>query len=341
MVGSPGGATSPDGGNRADEGISLIEVAGNATATSFRLRGDYVALDGMPYQYRLYAYGPGLQDGAADDGRSGWRRAPRLTGTIAGRRLHGRAHPGGRAAGAGLHRCADGVVRTPGDRGVQARAGQIGVVLGAEGGGHGRFRNRGSQTKDATEPPGRGAERRRPRPRASGGRGHGVQTKNGRAESRGLSTWHTSSCRGSAPDGGGHRTACGRGLRGRGPGTGAHRRASAGRGPGLPGRGPGPGRGRPHGRGLAGHGASPGGLPGAGHGHGFHPGQHRVHRRDRRRGGPQGRGRRHHRGVDARRDQGFRRKPAPPRGPAARRAGKPRWRGSSPNACGSTRAPSA
>ncbi|WP_323025507.1 autotransporter outer membrane beta-barrel domain-containing protein [Castellaniella sp.] len=69
VAGSPGGATSPDGGNRADEGISLIQVAGNATATSFRLRGDYVALDGMPYQYRLYAYGPGSEHGAADDGQ--------------------------------------------------------------------------------------------------------------------------------------------------------------------------------------------------------------------------------------------------------------------------------
>ncbi|MCZ2159076.1 autotransporter outer membrane beta-barrel domain-containing protein [Bartonella sp. 220] len=55
VSGSPGGSTGR-GGN--DQGISLIQVSGKAEKDSFRLNNDYVALDGLPYQYRLYAYGP-------------------------------------------------------------------------------------------------------------------------------------------------------------------------------------------------------------------------------------------------------------------------------------------
>ncbi|MHC5306973.1 autotransporter family protein, partial [Bartonella sp. LJL80] len=63
---SPGGATST-GGNLAGEGISLIQVAGNAAEESFKLRGGYVTMNGLPYQYSLYAYGPGAKNGAADE----------------------------------------------------------------------------------------------------------------------------------------------------------------------------------------------------------------------------------------------------------------------------------
>ncbi|AGF76277.1 autotransporter outer membrane beta-barrel domain-containing protein [Bartonella vinsonii] len=52
---SPGGSTGEGGNN---QGISLIQVSGKAEEDSFLLNNDYVALDGLPYQYRLYAYGP-------------------------------------------------------------------------------------------------------------------------------------------------------------------------------------------------------------------------------------------------------------------------------------------
>ncbi|WP_455473901.1 autotransporter outer membrane beta-barrel domain-containing protein [Bartonella sp. B30(2025)] len=44
------------------EGISLIQVSGTAHQDSFKLHGDYVALRGSPYQYRLHAY-YGVADG--------------------------------------------------------------------------------------------------------------------------------------------------------------------------------------------------------------------------------------------------------------------------------------
>jgi outer membrane autotransporter protein len=69
VAGSPGGLTSPDGGKSAAEGISLVQVAGNASASSFRLQGEYATLDGLPYRYGLYAYGPGSENGVADDGQ--------------------------------------------------------------------------------------------------------------------------------------------------------------------------------------------------------------------------------------------------------------------------------
>ena len=39
-----------------NEGISVVQVGGKATATSFTLAGDYVAAAGSPIQYRLFAY---------------------------------------------------------------------------------------------------------------------------------------------------------------------------------------------------------------------------------------------------------------------------------------------
>jgi outer membrane autotransporter protein len=41
------------------EGISLAQVSGNASGDSFKLAGGYVAANGSPYQYRVFAYGPG------------------------------------------------------------------------------------------------------------------------------------------------------------------------------------------------------------------------------------------------------------------------------------------
>lgn len=64
---SPGGQTSPDASNRASEGISVIQVGGLSTENTFSLHGGYVALGGLPYEYRLYAYGPGSSNGAAED----------------------------------------------------------------------------------------------------------------------------------------------------------------------------------------------------------------------------------------------------------------------------------
>ncbi len=58
--------TSAGGANLASEGISLIQVGGTAAADSFQLAGSYVAMAGKPYQYRLYAYGPGATMGPAD-----------------------------------------------------------------------------------------------------------------------------------------------------------------------------------------------------------------------------------------------------------------------------------
>lgn len=57
-----GGASTAgrDGVNGPEDGISLIQVGGNASVESFRLVGDYVAVG--PWQYRLRAYGPGQSD---------------------------------------------------------------------------------------------------------------------------------------------------------------------------------------------------------------------------------------------------------------------------------------
>lgn len=50
-------------GNTNISGISLIQVAGTSTENAFALQGGYVAAG--PFQYRLYAYGPGASNGAA------------------------------------------------------------------------------------------------------------------------------------------------------------------------------------------------------------------------------------------------------------------------------------
>jgi len=65
-AGSPGGLTSPGGGLNADEGISLIQAAGQAAPEAFSLFGGYVTLNDQPYQYRLVSYGPGAEDGLAE-----------------------------------------------------------------------------------------------------------------------------------------------------------------------------------------------------------------------------------------------------------------------------------
>jgi len=65
VLGSPGGLTSPSGANRNNEGISLIQVSGNASEHSFALAGGYITMSQLPYEYRLYAYGPGSSNGRA------------------------------------------------------------------------------------------------------------------------------------------------------------------------------------------------------------------------------------------------------------------------------------
>ncbi|VFS56845.1 P.93 [Leminorella grimontii] len=63
---NPQPTTAGGGTGSSCEGISLIQVNGQATAASFQLAGGYVAMDGKPYQYRLYAYGPDSEHGQAD-----------------------------------------------------------------------------------------------------------------------------------------------------------------------------------------------------------------------------------------------------------------------------------
>ncbi|WP_375672097.1 MULTISPECIES: autotransporter outer membrane beta-barrel domain-containing protein [unclassified Bartonella] len=62
VAGSPGGYTGK-GGNA--EGISIIQVSGQAKQDSFQLEGGYVALNALPYQYKLYSYGPESEFGKA------------------------------------------------------------------------------------------------------------------------------------------------------------------------------------------------------------------------------------------------------------------------------------
>ncbi|WP_375623938.1 autotransporter outer membrane beta-barrel domain-containing protein [Bartonella sp. TT119HLJHH] len=62
VAGSPGGYTGK-GGNA--EGISIIQVSGEAKQDSFQLEGGYVALNALPYQYKLYSYGPESEFGKA------------------------------------------------------------------------------------------------------------------------------------------------------------------------------------------------------------------------------------------------------------------------------------
>ncbi|WP_375626605.1 autotransporter outer membrane beta-barrel domain-containing protein [Bartonella sp. MU37NMGALS] len=62
VSGNLGGYTGR-GGN--DEGISIIQVSGQAKQDSFQLDGGYVALNELPYQYKLYSYGPESNFGKA------------------------------------------------------------------------------------------------------------------------------------------------------------------------------------------------------------------------------------------------------------------------------------
>ncbi|AQX28239.1 autotransporter outer membrane beta-barrel domain-containing protein [Bartonella sp. JB15] len=64
-------AVSGSGGDEMDrvgnnKGISIIQVSGTAEQDSFKLSNNYMTLDNLPYQYRLYAYGPGSDLGPAD-----------------------------------------------------------------------------------------------------------------------------------------------------------------------------------------------------------------------------------------------------------------------------------
>lgn len=65
-AGSPGRLTSPSGVITNDEGISVVQVAGASTVGAFSLAGGYVVAPDSPYEYRLYAYGPGSVHGTAE-----------------------------------------------------------------------------------------------------------------------------------------------------------------------------------------------------------------------------------------------------------------------------------
>jgi len=69
MVGSNGESTSLFGTNAAHEGISLVQVSGQAQPDSFVLEGGYITLNGSPYTHKLYAFGSGSAYGAADSGQ--------------------------------------------------------------------------------------------------------------------------------------------------------------------------------------------------------------------------------------------------------------------------------
>ncbi len=58
------GAFGPTGIPNAVDGISLVQVAGASTANAFTLPGGYIS-GGTPFQYKLYAYGPGSPNGPA------------------------------------------------------------------------------------------------------------------------------------------------------------------------------------------------------------------------------------------------------------------------------------
>ncbi|MEN3929704.1 autotransporter outer membrane beta-barrel domain-containing protein [Microvirga sp. W0021] len=66
MVGGTGALTDLTT-NGASNGISVVQVSGDASESSFQLLGGYVTAVGSPYQYSLYAYGPTSTNGAADE----------------------------------------------------------------------------------------------------------------------------------------------------------------------------------------------------------------------------------------------------------------------------------
>ncbi|UNF51600.1 autotransporter outer membrane beta-barrel domain-containing protein [Bartonella krasnovii] len=75
VPGSPGALTG-EGGN--DQGISIIQVYGQAAEDSFQLKGGYVTLKDSPYQYHLKSYGPSSALGTADSNQ----RVLKNTGTF-------------------------------------------------------------------------------------------------------------------------------------------------------------------------------------------------------------------------------------------------------------------
>ncbi|AQX27437.1 MULTISPECIES: autotransporter outer membrane beta-barrel domain-containing protein [unclassified Bartonella] len=65
VTGQNGSAKDDIGRNGNTQGISLIQVSGTAQENSFKLEGEYITIDGSPYRYSLYAYGPGSSRGQA------------------------------------------------------------------------------------------------------------------------------------------------------------------------------------------------------------------------------------------------------------------------------------
>jgi len=61
LPGSPGALT----GDTANDGISIVQVYGNASASSFALAGGYVPVG--VYEYKLYAFDPGQSDASQRD----------------------------------------------------------------------------------------------------------------------------------------------------------------------------------------------------------------------------------------------------------------------------------
>jgi len=51
-----------DNREHSNEGISLVQVSGTSSPGAFVLSGGYVAAPNSPYQYRVFAYGPGQTD---------------------------------------------------------------------------------------------------------------------------------------------------------------------------------------------------------------------------------------------------------------------------------------
>ncbi|WP_208438154.1 autotransporter outer membrane beta-barrel domain-containing protein [Bartonella taylorii] len=52
--------------NKGSRSVSVVQVSGDAREDSFQLMGNYIAINGLPYQYRLRGYGPGSSFGKAD-----------------------------------------------------------------------------------------------------------------------------------------------------------------------------------------------------------------------------------------------------------------------------------
>ncbi|CBI75826.1 conserved exported protein of unknown function [Bartonella clarridgeiae 73] len=66
VTGQNGSAKDDIGRDGNTQGISLIQVSGAAQENSFKLEGGYITINGSPYRYSLYAYGPGSSRGQAN-----------------------------------------------------------------------------------------------------------------------------------------------------------------------------------------------------------------------------------------------------------------------------------